>query len=416
MSKFSKIIIVLNIVRNNLRGSVFTSVYICVKCFSHRLTQKRTQINTKTNYALSLLFLVSIFYFLFSNEMVLAQTEIGVGIEVKPAIVEENVDPGQDFPFMLHFTNINATPRVFYVVKRDISGLTGEGNPIFAEVGEKTGYELSSWIEATSAPILMGPNETKDVSFIIKVPQNAPPGGHFGGIFFSPEPESQMKTIGSLINYAVVPIIRLRVSGEIFEEARIRDFFSDKTIYSKPDASFTTHVENLGNVLIKPRGPIDITNLFGKKVATIIMNNSAASVFPRDSREFKVSWQKDGIAFGRYEAIMSLAYGQEPERKTISAMTSFWILPLNIILPVFGGILFLILAIFIFTKIYIKRKMKQILKATQEARGQQGEAPAEEKEIMLPRADMPFPKIAVFAIGLLVFILVFLVVLFFLFA
>lgn len=340
------------------------------------------------------------------------------GLQVRPAIFEEKADPGQSFSFILRATNIGNEPRQFYAVRQDIKGLLASGEPIFADFGEQTAYGMAEWIEIPTEPIIIGPGETKEIIILVKTPQNASPGSHLAGVFLSTEPETRLKEIGSLVGYRVGSLFNIRISGEALEEAQIREFSVEKAIYysGRPAVKFTTRVENLGNVLIRPRGPIDIINVFGKKVATLRMNDAAAAVFLKDIRQFETVWQKDGLAFGRYQAVMSLIYGDE-QKKTISATVSFWVLPLNVILPICAGLLILILGTHFGLRLYVKRKIREVYEATKAVSGQ---SPPDEKkkeeEIILVERKAPLPKIAFAAVGLLLAIIIFLILIFFLFA
>lgn len=340
------------------------------------------------------------------------------GLQVRPAIFEEKADPGQSFSFILRATNIGSEARNFYLVRQDIKGFSPSGEPIFAAIGEETIYGMSSWIEVSSDPILIGPGETKEIQFSVKVPQNASPGSHLGGLFLSTEPEARLKEIGSLVGYRVGSVINLRISGEILEEGQIREFSVEKAVYYQgwPQVKFVSRVENLGNVLIRPRGPIDIVNIFGKKIATLRMNDVAAAIFPKDIRRFEVTWRKEGLAFGRYQAVMSLLYGEE-QKKTITAAVSFWVLPLDVILPICGGLLILILGGYLGLRLYIKRKIRQVYEATKAMTEEMPESEKKkEEEIMLVEKKVPLPKIAFVAVGLLVLIMIFLILMFFLLA
>jgi len=291
-----------------------------------------------------------------------ARAEELVGIKMQPSIIEERADLGQTYSWTLRATNVGAKTQEFYVVKRDISGLSEEGRPTFANTGEKTGLELAAWIEIASGPITIAPGETKDMPFSITVPRNASPGAHLGSIFLSSEPV-RPETTGIGIGYQVATIISLRVAGDIAEEAMLREFRTDKIIYGKPEVNFITKIENLGNVIVKPRGPVEITNMFGKKVATLKMNESAGAVLPKEVRKFETLWQDNGLAFGKYEAVMSLGYGEDG-RKTISAALGFWVLPGKLIGFTLGGIAFLFLLIFVAVKLYVKRKLGHLPQPT----------------------------------------------------
>ncbi len=341
------------------------------------------------------------FFFGFSAEV---QAQESSGIKVAPAVIEERVEPGQVFSSILRITNLDSVNHEYYIFTRDIKGLSPQGEPIFSDKGEETGFEIASWIKIAKEPIFIGGGKTKEIPFTIEVPKNAGPGGHFGAIFSSLQPIRAEKT-GAAVAFQVATIVNLRISGTILEEAQIREFRSSGLIYGKPEVKFISRVENIGNVFLRPRGPLEITDMFGKKVATIIMNNDAAAVFPKTVRQFEAYWKGEGLAFGRYQAIISLAYGNE-EIQTVSASTSFWVLPVNIILPVILGLLGLVLAIFILVKLLIRRKLREL------------ENTAKNSEISVRRKTLPspFPLLLSIALALLLLTILFLALLFVFFA
>ena len=335
------------------------------------------------------------------------------GLKVQPALIEEKIDPGSAYSGVITVTNIGGQSERLYVVVRDVTGVADNGVPLFAKENAETGYSLASWVHATEDAIEIGPNGARDVLFTIEVPKGAGPGGHFAGIFFVREAD-RVKTTGSGVGFEVGTIVTMKISGDIREEAEIREFTTNKNIYGTADVIFTTNIENLGNVLIRPRGPIDITDMFGKKVATLIVNDPEAGVFPKTIREFAVSWSEPGFYFGRYEAVMSLAYGEENGRQTVSRSISFWILPLKFLISVFGGLLLLVLFLFVFIRLHIKRKIRQIQEATL-AVGEQRKISSD--DALLPYGkESPISRLWLVTVVLLLFTLVFLAILFFLFA
>ena len=254
-----------------------------------------------------------------------AMAEESMGVKMSPSIIEERADPGQTYSWTLRATNVGVKTQQLYVVKRDISGLSEEGKPNFANFGEKTGLELVAWVQIAPGPFSIAPGETKDIPFSISVPANASPGAHLGSVFLASEPV-RPETSGIGIGYQVATIISLRIAGDTVEEAVLREFRTDKKIYGKPEVNFIAKIENAGNVVVKPRGPVEITNMFGKKVATLTMNESAGAILPKEVRRFEILWQDNGLAFGKYEAVMSLGYGEDG-RKTISSASGFGYYP-----------------------------------------------------------------------------------------
>ncbi len=278
------------------------------------------------------------------------------GLKVSPAVLEDNAALGQVYQFSVTVTNLAQTETSLVAKARDIKGLDESGLPIFASPGETTDYSLSSWIDLPSDAITLGPGETRSIPFSVRVPADASPGAHFGGVFLESEAPS-LASSGAGIGYSVGTIIDLKLPGDVVEDAQLREFSTKQFIYGTPAVAFSAKVSNLGNVLARPTGVIEITDMFGKKVGTVNINETAAPVFPGSDRSYAASWDSDSFAFGRYQAVLSLVYGDQ-ERKTISATASFWILPLKPILFVAGFLLGLILAIFIAVRVYIRRTLR----------------------------------------------------------
>jgi len=279
------------------------------------------------------------------------------GVQLQPAMIEESANPGDVLEQTMSIRNVSPNEQTYYLLKRDISGVTDNNQPIFAEEGaEVTGFEISSWLELSAEPVVVAPGATAQIAVKITVPANATPGSHFGGVFVTVEPP-RLRESGASVGYEVGSIVSIRISGDVVESARIRSFSTDKLVYSAANVKFTTRVENPGNVLIRPRGPLEIYDMFGKKVDMINVNDALGGVFPGTTRNFDIEWKSKDFSIGRYQAIVSLIYGEKGRETTVSQSTSFWVLPLNVILPVLGMLAFIVLAIYFGIKIHIKRTL-----------------------------------------------------------
>ena len=282
------------------------------------------------------------------------------GISFKPASVEKLLTPGSSYEYVIDVENLDTKVETFYVFTRNIAEVTEGGAPVFADQGERTGYELAEWITLPVTELVITPGQSAQLPVRIDVPEDAAPCGHFGGVFFSVEPPD-VEITGAAVGYQAASIASIRVAGDCVEQASIRQFSSNKFLYGSQDVTFNVRVENTGNVLVRPRGPLEIYNSLGKKVDTIIFNDSQAAVFPKDTREFpNIRWQGDGIGFGRYEAVLSPAYGENGAIKTMSSTLTFWVLPMNIIGPALGILLFVLLVTFIAVRLYIKRAVAHL--------------------------------------------------------
>lgn len=282
------------------------------------------------------------------------------GLSISPALIEETLDPGFEKKYSVEIKNINSDSDevTYYLSTRNIADVKAGGIPVFAKDEEETGMELADWIELETKEITLAGGQNTTVNFTMRVPENAAPGSHFGGVFISVDPP-EIERSGAAVGYQVANIVSIRVSGDVIEEASIRQFSTDKFLYGTKNVDFSVRIENRGNVLVRPYGPLEITNMLGQKIDSIIFNENQNSVFPGRSRDYSISWEGEGTGFGRYEAVISPVYGDEGAKKTISSTVTFWILPMSIIGPALGVLALLLLITFVSVRIYINRTLAQ---------------------------------------------------------
>jgi predicted secreted protein len=289
-----------------------------------------------------------------------AQAQGQAGVSISPALIEEPLDPGAKKEYTVTIKNLNDYEQKFYLSTQDIVDVQDGGTPVFADGSlEKTGMELAGWISLGVTEITLPAGVSERVTFTLQVPGDATPGSHFGSVFISVD-APEIAQSGASIGYQVANIISIRITGDANEGANIRQFSTEKFFHGSKNVNFEARIENTGNVLVRPTGPVEIFNMLGKKVDTITFNESQGAVFPGRVREYNFNWQGDGTGFGRYEVMMSPVYGETGARKTMSSTASFWILPLNIILPALGALAFILLLSFIFVRLYIKRTLAHL--------------------------------------------------------
>jgi hypothetical protein len=286
--------------------------------------------------------------------------EGSAGVSVSPAIIEpdEQLNPGSSQEYSITVRNLNSNTQTFYLSPRNIIDMQA-GTPVFSTSNEKTGMEMSDWIKLPVTQIELQPGASERVMFKLDVPTDASPGSHFGSVFVSVDPPEIEKS-GAAVGYQVANIVIARVAGEVVDSANIRQFATKRFFHGSKNVDFSVRIENLGNVLVKPTGPVEITNMLGQKIETFIFNEEQASVFPKKVREYAFNWTGEGSGFGRYEALISTVYGEAGAKKTLTSTVSFWILPMNIILPALGILAFILLVTFIFVKLYIRRTLAHL--------------------------------------------------------
>lgn len=280
------------------------------------------------------------------------------GVKITPSIIEELAGEGFVKDYSVKVENEGAVPLTLYPRVRDIIGMDEGGRPIFAKDGETSEYGLSSWITFKESVIELAPRGGGTLNFTVRVPTGASPGAHVGSIIAGTKAPGDVR-IGSAVNFEVGSILSLRVPGEIVEDVELREFSIERLFYDEPVVVFTTRVENLGNVFARPRGFIDITNMFGKKVDTVVVNEGGASVFPKSERSFSATWDPASFHLGKYTAELSLSVEGQLGVETLISEVEFWVIPLDVALPVLGGLLVLLITLYVLLRLYVRKEVRR---------------------------------------------------------
>ncbi|MEZ4200032.1 MAG: DUF916 domain-containing protein [Candidatus Paceibacterota bacterium] len=219
-------------------------------------------------------------------------TQESAGAGLAPTNIDPGriVDPGEQLQEVIRVTNLSDREETYYLSVRDISGVRDNGTPIYAkENTEQTGFELSEWVTLESGELTLASGEERAVGVIVNIPENATPGSHFGGIFVSAVPP-EPTTVGAGVGFEVANIVHIRIAGDVVESAQIRTFATDQLFYSTPEVEFSARVENKGNVLVRPYGPLEVYNMLGNRVYSETFNENLGGVFPGTIRDFKFMW------------------------------------------------------------------------------------------------------------------------------
>ncbi|MCK5211392.1 hypothetical protein KAJ89_01695 [Candidatus Parcubacteria bacterium] len=294
----------------------------------------------------------------------------GVGIKISPVIIEDLIDPGSTETYEITVTNNSNSAKLLYVYLRDFRAEGEEGKPKLTAPGTETGFSLAAWINISAEPQEFGANESKTIPFQIAIPADAGPGGYYGAILFGTEPprlnlDSEEKGAGMAIGQQTGALLLLQVKGDVDEEARIREFTTEKGVYGTPfDIEFIIRVENMGNVHIKPIGNIAVKNMFGAEVGNIRVNNGGSNVLPDSIRRLTENWQGES-GFGRYTASIGLSFGTATRlggqgKQTLYTEMTFWIFPWRIIIPILLSLIIVFALFILFLRLY---KNKAVQKA-----------------------------------------------------
>lgn len=300
--------------------------------------------------------------------LIIALPAAAYGVAIKPAQIEQKVDPGSVKTFTMTVTNTDTKQLVLYPMVRNVTGVNDENQPVFELAWDGAPHDVQAWLEFDKSPITLEAKGSGSVQVRAHFPEDASPGSHLAGFFFSDKPNTEAVPQGAAVGFDVGAILHFQISGEAVTKATIRHFSTAQTIYGKAPVDFSVAVENEGNTLVRPVGFIDITNMMGKKVASIPVNDNGAGVFPKTTREWKTSWNPNEIVFGKFTAMVALAIETEQGQDTLSRQVSFWVLPMNVLLPTIIGFTIFLLIAYIMLRLYVRNQIRQVSNGSQKNR------------------------------------------------
>lgn len=297
-----------------------------------------------------------IIFLLFSPKFINAQE--GRSISVVPPKFELFSNPGDIVTERIKITNNSGVVSTYSILIEDFGSTGEEGQVVLEEEGADTKYSLASWIEPSEREIILQPNEEKTLVFNINVPRDAEPGGHYASLLLQSAVDQNKANEGGAaaqVSQRIGSLVLLRVSGNINESAQIETFEAPARSQAGP-VNFTLRVKNDGNVHIRPKGTIIITDLFGRKVDELPLEG--ANVLPGATRKMDTSWEKVNL-LGSYTATLVATYGQQS--LPLTAATKFNVIS-NTTLIV-GSIALIALIIFLISLVSGRGRLKKALKA-----------------------------------------------------
>ncbi len=307
--------------------------------------------------------LILVCFLVLAWESVFAQAEDSLTLSVTPTLFQMSALPGQIWESQIKVINSNSFPLTVYAEPVNLlpSGDQGHSKfvPIFENITE--GSTLAEWIKYDkNAPIIIEPFESVSIPFIIEVPADAAPGGHFAAMLVGTRPPEEEDKYVVKTSQLVSSLFFLRIEGDVEENGHIRSFAVDDWIVETPQAKFSVTFENRGNVHLQPQGQIKIYNMWGKERGTIPINTMThfGNVLPESKRKFEFSWSGEASLtdIGRYKAEVGLAYGLE-DKKFETGELHFWVIPIKPLLIGIGSLAIFIYLIVLMIRSYVKRML-----------------------------------------------------------
>lgn len=290
-----------------------------------------------------------------------AQQNAGQGLEISPPLVDIKVDPGQVVTTKLKVRNVTKDTLVVEAEYNDFvaSGEDGQPKILLGKEGEEPSpYSIKDWM-STIPSATLAPQQQATFDVTISVPKDASPGGHYGVVRYTGTPAS---TEGSAVTLSasIGTLFLVNVSGDVLQSAKISELFSardgkKRSLFEYGPVGIVTKIENTGNVHVKPKGTVRVSNMFGGTVQESQFNSTGGNVLPKSTRKFDQTLNKK-LLFGRYTIQADITYGDD--NTIISKTSNFWVIPYKIILLIIAGIALIIFFINRYNKFIVKRSKK----------------------------------------------------------
>ena len=271
--------------------------------------------------------------------------QTGTALRISPPNFQLEAEPGQVVVQQIRVTNRGEAP---LPVTMQIAGFTpvGQEGQVVLTEEEQVGFGIVSWITVTPREFLLLPAQEEVVTFLIEIPEDAPPGGHYASILASigGGEASQGVTVGQRIGSLVI----LRVAGEAIERADLVSLGAPG-LAAKGPILFNVVVRNSGNVHLRPAGLLTVKSTFGGEITKLILEQK--NVLPDSERAFDAVWDT-GWRLGRYTIEYQGFYGTGPTLLTGS--TVVYIFPWPIVLPLLA-----IFAVFAYLIVRLRQRFSR---------------------------------------------------------
>lgn len=298
----------------------------------------------------------------------------GNGLRVSPVRSDVTIQPGTSQTVNVTATNVTADTATLQTIVNDFTASSDEsGNP--AIILNPTQYASSHSLKRFVGPVstfTLAPGQSKVVPIVITIPKNAAGGGYFGAVRFAPASTNYGSNQNLSLAGSVGSLILAKVPGNITEKLTIASFDTRTddhvhTVFTtNKKITATARFQNQGNVQEAPFGKILLRDRSNKVLATYEVNNTtpAANVLPDSIRKFTVPLDKVG-SFGKFKLQGNFGYGANGQ--LLTASTTFYVVPLPLVIAVVVLIALILFAIFVLPKM-VRGYNRRIVRAASKRR------------------------------------------------
>lgn len=278
----------------------------------------------------------------------------GNGYKISPVRTDLTLGKGTGKNVTVNIQNVTSQPVELQVVINDFTTDNENGSPaLLIDNKNAPVHGLKQYVVTPKETITLQPNEQKAVSVRINIPLTARAGGYFGAVRFAPAGLNGERTVN--LAASVASLILVTVPGDYKEQMSLASFTitqegHQRSIFTSPkNLKAEARFKNSGDVHEQPFGKVTVKK-GNKTLYTVEINNTdpKGNVLPDSVRRFNVDL-KNVSSFGKYKVEGNFGYGNKGQ--LLSASTTFYVIPLGLIVVALGVLVLLVFLVFVLPRI-----------------------------------------------------------------
>ncbi len=273
---------------------------------------------------------------------------------VSPPVIEHSVEARDMLEDSVRITNTGAVPvKIFPSVHPVSLGDDGSIKTFESPVMTDQPRNVTSWIAISRARVELQPGESIKIPVSITIHPNAVAGDYYAFIGFGSGDKRDEAETAVINGRAPGVIMRISTADTNNEYLRLHGFQIERYVTGAGAAPVTYELENIGDTPVTPQGEIILYDVRGREVGNLAINTDGRVLAPGDKVAFSGTLPDTGV-YGRHKAFLNLEYGST-QRANLYDTTFFTVVPVRLILAIFGCLLFLSLVL---TLLYLRRSRK----------------------------------------------------------
>lgn len=250
------------------------------------------------------------------------------GFTISPINQEKILIPGSEDVITITLANAaNATSSTEYTVS--VQPISVENNDDVRFVAKEDYSQIVDWITFEETSGVLQPNESKELYFNVKVPEDAPAGGQYCAITITVDGAAS-----GMINekYSMAHIVYAEIAGATIRKGELNSMEVPSFI-SSGNITAGASVTNLGNVHSKVKHTLKVYPLIGgEEYYTNEEKPQENMIMPEATRYTNIAWEETP-SIGVFRVVYTVEFeGVKNELSKVVIVCPIWLLAIIVTL------------------------------------------------------------------------------------